>query len=144
MTLEDSPSLFSAILNKHFLFIQHSCHSFWYTWFIYIYVYVKFCSLPFPPSLSSTFSLLALFYFIFLHLPSSSSSSSRNLRQLSSIIRWTGQRYTSFPSPDLFFLLLCHSPPLPYLLLSFDISFHAASVRVQHGFVHLSMCVTKY
>lgn len=129
------PSLLSANLNKHFLFIQHSYHSLSFSVHFFGH-FVHLCRLlcqnlfSFFPSLSlPSFSLLFLVYFMFLHLSSSSpSSSSRNLRQPSSIIQWTEQRYTSFPSPDLLFILLCHSPPLPHLLLPFDPSFHYASV----------------
>lgn len=92
LTPSSSPAFY-----KHFLFIRHSCFS------LSSFLFLSFFN--FEPFLSTFMSDSAHFLPLFcLAFPPFSSafpsSSSRNLRQLSSIIRWTGQRYSSTPPPS--------------------------------------------
>lgn len=87
-------SLSFVNFSEHFLFIRHSCQS------VFSLFLPMFCT----PSMSTYVMLFSLsfplpFYSMLLHL--SSCSYSRSLRQPSSIIRWTGRRYTSFSSSQL-------------------------------------------
>lgn len=85
---------------------------------------------------------------LLLHTRPPSSSSSRNLKQLSSIIQWTGRRYTMSPSlldRDLFFpffvilllLFLIFSSPLILLFI-----LHPCEQAPQHWFTQVcGVCV---
>lgn len=103
--------------NKHFLFIQHSYHSFFTFCPSLSTFYVTLFSLSFPPSLTH-FSFLSLIYSMFLHFlflqePQTTVIHNPADRRKVYIIPQT--------SPILY--PLCHSPPLPHCLLLYDPSF---------------------
>lgn len=121
---------------KHFLFIQHS-YQFYLHFFLHSFHFSLILSHSFLfPSLFYAFSFLSLFRSTFLHLPSSFSSP-RNLRQLSSIIRWMGRRYTPFPTPHLSLVIFV------ILLLFSIVSFSVALIFIMHVCEHsmVTLCV---